>query len=68
MVMIIRGCEKKPQGVVSITRGEITVCEVTDVTIVSGSVRRRSRSARPPAWLSDGFASASSHVATLARQ
>jgi hypothetical protein len=68
MVMITRGCEKKPQGVVSITRGGFTAREVTDVTIVSGSARRKSRSAWPPAWLSDGFASASSHVATLARQ
>ena len=32
MVMITRGCEKKPQGVVSVTRGEFTVREVTGVT------------------------------------
>jgi hypothetical protein len=32
MVMITGGCEKKPQGVVSVTRGEFSVPEVTDVT------------------------------------
>jgi hypothetical protein len=31
MVMITRGCEKKPQGVVSVTRAEVTVAEVADV-------------------------------------
>jgi hypothetical protein len=32
MVMITRGREKKPQGVVSVTRDEFTVGEVTDAT------------------------------------
>jgi hypothetical protein len=32
MVMITGGCEKKPQGVVSVTRSEFSLPEVTDVT------------------------------------
>ena len=68
MVMITRGREKKPQGVVSVTRGEFTVREVTDVTRYTLSrCEKPQRLAREPG-LSDGFSSASRHVATLAWQ
>ena len=40
MLMITGGREKKPQGVVSVTRGEFTVAEVTYVTQLSGSAPR----------------------------
>ena len=75
MVMITRGCEKKPQGVVSVTRGEFSVLEVADVARLYVFPQRRSRSGGPHAAAdgytpvsSDGFSSASSHVATLAWQ
>lgn len=40
MVMITCGREKKPQGVVSVTRGEFTVLQVTYVTPLSGLAQR----------------------------
>ncbi len=68
MVMITRGCEKKPQGVVSVTRRAFTVREVTEVMRYTLSRCGEAAALGRKAGSSDGFSSASSHVATLAWQ
>ena len=68
MLMIIRGREKKPEGVVSVTRARIPVTHDADVTslTVFGHFRRHCGWQAKMGQLGDGLAGPSGQVAALA--
>jgi hypothetical protein len=69
MVMITKGDEKKPEGVVSVTRGGIPVPQDADVaSCLIRAAEKPQRLAHSGPHLSDGFSRASSHVTALTWQ